>query len=73
MIRSGRAETLPAQFQDPRHHLADADAGGIQQHRIGGGLQGGTARFCIPLVPGAYVMKKAASRLAVNPFSFNWL
>jgi len=54
----GRAEALPGQFQDQRHHLLDAKVGGIQHHGVGRRLERGQGAGLIPLVPGAYVMKK---------------
>jgi len=53
-----RAQALAGQFHDTRDDLADTHVGGIQLHRVRGGLQGGDGAVTVPLVPGAYVMKK---------------
>src|SRR5579871_7021484 len=55
---SGEPQALGRQFHDTRHHLADTYSGGIQPHRVSGGLQGGDGAVLVPLVPGAYVTKK---------------
>ena len=54
----GEPQALTGQSHDTLDHLADAGVGGIQLHRIRGGLQGGDGAVTVPLVPGAYVMKK---------------